>query len=247
MGPRLGVRGGAARAGAPRSRWSAASSPYDVRCRRSDGTIRVPGLTDKVEVLRDEPRHPAGVRRQQRRPVLRPGVRPGAGPVLRDGLPPPRHRRPDQRAARQADRRDRHVHPHDGLAPRRGPRVRPAHAGHPVLPRRLQRRRERLPRRQVGHAAVRGVHRARPRRPRLQAGEVDAGRLARLAQGDGVGPARQHGRGDRAHPALARAGARSRSTSSTRATPTTGTRRSCRPPTASARARRRDPRSARRR
>ena len=44
---------------------------------------------------------PAGVRRQQRRPVLRPGVRAGPGPVLRDGLPPPRDRRPAQRAARR--------------------------------------------------------------------------------------------------------------------------------------------------
>ena len=46
-----------------------------------------------------------------------------------------------------------------------------------------------------------GVHRARADRSRLQAGEVDPGRLARLAQGDGVGPARQHGRGDRPDPA----------------------------------------------
>ena len=43
-----------------------------------------------------------------------------------------------------------------------------------------------------------GVHRARPRRARLPPRALDAGRLAGLAQGDGVGPARQHGRGDRA-------------------------------------------------
>ena len=55
-----------------------------------------------------------------------------------------------------------------------------------------------------GHRAVGGVHRPGPDRPRLRAGGVDPGRLARLAQGDGVGPPRQHGRGDRSHPALRR-------------------------------------------
>ena len=45
-----------------------------------------------------------------------------------------------------------------------------------------------------------GVHRARPAELRLQGRGLDAGGLGRVAQGDGVGPARQHGRRDRARP-----------------------------------------------
>ena len=147
---------------------------------------------------------PAGLRRDGGRPLSRPGLRPGAGPVLRDGLPPACNCRPAQRAARREHGGDRPVHPDDGLAPGGRARVRPARPVHPGLPERLQRRGERLPEGALGHRAVGGVHRAGTDRPRLRAGGVDAGRLARLAQGDGVGPAREHGRGDRAHPALGR-------------------------------------------
>ena len=38
-------------------------------------------------------RHPADLRRHLRGPLPRPGLRPGAGPLLRDGRPPPPHRR----------------------------------------------------------------------------------------------------------------------------------------------------------
>ena len=48
-----------------------------------------------------------------------------------------------------------------------------------------------------GDAAVAGVRRPRPRPNRLHAREVDAGRLGGLAQGDGLGPARQHAGRDR--------------------------------------------------
>ena len=44
------------------------------------------------------------------------------------------------------------------------------------------------------------VHTARGRWPRLPPRAVDPGRLAQLARGDGVGPARQHGRRDRPRP-----------------------------------------------
>ncbi len=47
-----------------------------------------------------------------------------------------------------------------------------------------------------------------PDRARLHAREVGAGRLAGLAQGDGVGPARQHGRGGRPGAAVGRPHAR---------------------------------------
>ena len=51
---------------------------------------------------------------------------------------------------------------------------------------------------QTDHRRARaGVLGARPRRPRLRAGAVDHRRLAGLAEGDGVGPARQHRRRDR--------------------------------------------------
>ena len=45
-----------------------------------------------------------------------------------------------------------------------------------------------------------GVHRARAEELRLPGRGLDAGGLGRLAQGDGVGPARQHGRRDPARP-----------------------------------------------
>ena len=147
------------------------------------------------------PRDPAAVRRERDRPLLRPGLRAGPGPVLRDGLPPPRDGGPDQRAARPEHGRDRHVHPHHGLAPRRRPGVRTARARDAVLPRLLQRRRQRLPQGPFGDRALRGVHRARARRSGLRARAVVRGRLPGLAQGDGVGPPRQHGPGDPAHQA----------------------------------------------
>ena len=70
------------------------------------------------------------------------------------------------------------------------------------------------------------VHRARARRPRLPPGGLDAGRLARLAQGDGVGPARQHAGRDRPGADRRRGRQAARGRSSTRRTPTTSTPRS---------------------
>ena len=64
--------------------------------------------------------------------------------------------------------------------------------------------RQRLPRVPQPVADRRAVHRARPRRPRLPARTVDRGRLAGLAQGDGVGPQGQPRRGDRARPGVRR-------------------------------------------
>ena len=231
MGPRFGVRRGGGRADPPggAGRWRGRRTPPAAEGRRHPRAGRA--LRNGAGHAR-RARRTAGVRRQQRRPLLCPGVRSGAGPVLRDGLPPPRHGRADQRAARREDRRHRHVHPHDGLAPGRRTRVRPARAGHAGLPRRLQRGRERLPRRQVRDEAVGGVHRARARRSRLQAAEVVAGGLARLVEGDGVGPGAETWTRRSLAPGCRSVGHRSRSTSSTRATPTTVMRRSSRRPTA---------------
>ena len=93
-------------------------------------------------------------------------------------------------AVRRGHPRDRQVRPHPGLAA--GRRAGAAAAG-ARDPRRAGgvRRRASTPtsttaaRREI---AVR-VHRARARRPRLPPRAVDPGRLAGLAQGDGVGPA----------------------------------------------------------
>ena len=63
-------------------------------------------------------------------------------------------------------------------------------------------------------------------RPRLHPRALDGGRLAGLAQGDGVGPARQHDRRGRPHPRARAALARRRSPTSTRRTTTSGTGRS---------------------
>ena len=61
----------------------------------------------------------------------------------------------------------------------------------------LQPGRQRLPAGPVALGHLAGVLRALARRARLHARGVEPGRLAGLAQGDGVGPARQHGRRDR--------------------------------------------------
>ena len=148
------------------------------------------------------PRHPADLRRHRRRPVPRAGLRAGAGPVLRDGLPPAHHRRPALRAVRRA-RRSR---PTSSSA-------RWAGAGSPSRSCRCSARRRSATSRPTPTASTPTSTRPHARRrssleytvlgarrPRLQARAVDAGRLAGLAQGDGVGPARQHGRRARARP-----------------------------------------------
>ena len=125
--------------------------------------------------------------------------------------------------------RDRQGDPHDGLAPGRRAGAAAARARDPAVPAGLRRRRERLPR--PADSPARDRRSSTPcsalQRPRLPGRGLDAGRLAGLAQGDGLGPARQLRRRDR--PGLAcRATTRpsSRSPSSTRAYPTTGTSRS---------------------
>ncbi len=123
--------------------------------------------------------------------------------------------------------RDRRVRPHHGLAPGRRAGAGAGQARDPRRARGLRRRRQRLPRRtHARRELARRVHRAPRRRPRLPARAVDAGRLAGLAQGDGLGPARQHDRRDRPGAGPGRPHAGSRSRSCTRPTPTTSTRRS---------------------
>ena len=247
MGPRFGVRRGGPRAGAAGGHGRRPSSPYDARCRSSDGTLRVAGLADRVQVLRDEHGIPqvyadnsadlfyaqGFVQAQDRffemdfrRHVTAGRISELLGKATVETDLFIRTMGWRRVAAREYDLLEPSTRAYldaysDG--------VNAYLAGKSAT------------------SAVRGVHRARPGRPRLQAGEVDAGRLAGLAEGDGVGPARQHGRRDRAHPALARpvAGAGRRALPAR--TPTTGTRRSSTPRPASGPVPRRDRRSGRRR
>ena len=171
--------------------WSGSPSPRP----RASSTLA--GLDAEVDGAPRRRRHPAALRRLDRRPDAGAGLRARAGPVLRDGRPAPHHLRPALRAVRRGHRRDRHLRPHPRLARGRREGGGAARAGDPRRVRGVRRRRQRLPRADRPRRARPRVLRARPRRPRLRAGAVDHRRLARLAEGDGVGPARQHGRGDR--------------------------------------------------
>ena len=68
---------------------------------------RCPGSTGEVEVVRDDARHPAAVRRHDGRPDGRAGLRARPGAVLRDGRPPARDGRPAVGAVRRGHPGDR--------------------------------------------------------------------------------------------------------------------------------------------
>ena len=97
LGPAVGVRGAVAAwcSHAASRPWSAGVVVVRRPLPQVDGTMqRRRALTAKVEVLRDDHGIPQVYADTSRRPVLRAGVRAGAGPVLRDGLPPPHDGRP---------------------------------------------------------------------------------------------------------------------------------------------------------
>ena len=122
---------------------------------QTGGNISVPGLDAPGQRAARRPRHPADLCRDPARPLRRAGLCAGAGPVLRDGLPPPCHGRSDQRAPRGGRARGRQVRPGFGLATgRRGGAAAAVHR-HPALPRVLLRRRQRLPGRSAGQPACR--------------------------------------------------------------------------------------------
>ena len=168
------------------------------------GRARGPGAVGVGGGRARRERHRAGLRRHRRRPDARPGLRPRAGALLRDGLPPPRHGRPALGDLRRGHPGDRPLHPHHGLAPGRGAGVAAAGARDARCADGVRRGRERLHRGPLALRARGGVQHPGPDRPRLHARGVAAGRLARLAQGDGVGPARQHGGRGRPGAALPR-------------------------------------------
>ena len=100
-------------------------------------------------------------------------------------------------AVRQGRAGDGQVRPHARLAPGRRGGAGPAQPDHPAVPGRLRPRRQRVPGHPLGLRPQPRVRRTVAEGHRLPPGAVDRGRLAGLAEGDGVGPRRQHGRGDR--------------------------------------------------
>ena len=139
-------------------------------------------------------RHRAGLRRHRRRPAAGAGLRARPGALLRDGRASPRHQWPALRALRRGRPRDRQGDPHDGLAPGRRAGARDPRHRDPRGARVVRRGGQRLHRVARPDRDRRRVHPPRRQRSLLRARAVDARRLAGLAQGDGVGPARQHDR-----------------------------------------------------
>ncbi len=170
----------------------------------------------------------AALRRHRRGPLLRPGVRPGPGPVLRDGRATPHHRGPALGALRSGDARDRQGGPGDGVAPGRRAGGRPARPEGGGVPRGVQRRGQRLPRGPLAQRAVAGVHPARAR-PGSTTGSRGGHRRTRSPgsrrwPGTCAATCRTRSTGRWPRPASRP----SRSTSSTRRTPTAATGRSSR-------------------
>lgn len=142
-------------------------------------------------------RNPADLRGLRRRPLPRPGIRPGPGPLLGDGRPAAHDVRSALRDVRFRTGGDRFLPAHPRLAEggaegvRRGP-GREHQEEPPVV---------RGGRQRVSEGQGRPGHLGRVRGSgadqRLQARRVDPGRLGRLAEGDGLGPARQHAGRDR--------------------------------------------------
>ena len=134
----------------------------------------------------------------RRGPLPGAGIRPGAGPLLGDGRPPPHDRRAALGDVRQRAGQDRRLPAHPGLAPGRARRsttptvgrdqeVPPGLRGRVSTPTSRARTARTI---SVEYAALGFSNDYRP-------AEVDPGRLGRLAQGDGLGPARQHAGRDR--------------------------------------------------
>ena len=164
----------------------------------TSGRVDVPGLTRDGHRVPRRRGHPAARRRDRPRPLLRAGLRARAGPVLGDGLPPPRHRRPASpscSASRRSAPTPSSARSTGAASPSRSTTLLDPSLAR-VL-RRLRRRRERLPRRAQRRRPLARVRRARPAEPRLLPRAVDAGRLDRVAEGHGLGPAVEPRRRDR--------------------------------------------------
>ena len=169
---------------------------------QTTGELAVPGLDGRRRGGARRARHPAAVRRLGRRPDARPGLRARAGAVLRDGRAPARDRRPARRrcSARTRSRATRWCARWAGAGSPSGswrcssPQTRAALEAYAA-------RRQRLPRPALAQRDRGGVHRCSASAGSTTRPETwTPGRLAGLAQGDGLGPARQHRRRDRPGP-----------------------------------------------
>ena len=165
----------------------------------TDGELELAGLDADGRGDPRRPRHRPDLCRHRRRPDARAGLRRRAGPVLRDGRASPRHGGAPLRAVRR-----RAVSRPTSTSARWGGAASPSRSGRcsrprPATPSPPTPRASTPTSTENGHHRDRGrVHPARAAGARLRPGAVAARRLAGLAQGDGVGPARQHGRRDRA-------------------------------------------------
>ncbi len=161
----------------------------------------VPGLERRRRGAARRARHPAAVRRLGRRPDARPGLRARAGALLRDGRAPARHRRPARRDVRRGRPRERRDGPHAWAgagSPSRSWRCSSPRPGRRWTP---------TPTASTPTSTSTRPARSRWSTPLLGLGGLDyrpedwtPGRLAGLAQGDGVGPARQPRGRDRPGP-----------------------------------------------
>ncbi len=143
-------------------------------------------------------RHPHDLGIRHGRPVLRAGIRARAGPLLGDGLPPPRHERTALRAVRRVAAVHRQVLADARLARDRRSGGRGARPDDRVVLRGVCRGRQRVPRRARRRRRVVRVRGAGAAERRLRDRALDARGLGGLAQGDGLGPPHQHRRRDRA-------------------------------------------------
>ena len=134
-------------------------------------------------------RHRPHPRRNRARPVHGPGVRPRPGADVADGGLAAHLGRAPRRDVRREPARRRPLHPDARLAA--GHRARPGGDGAGGSGRRgrVRRGRQRLARPGTGQP------RARVPRDGHEAGTVDRPRFGRLAEGPGVEPRQQHGRG----------------------------------------------------
>jgi len=136
---------------------------------------------------------PPHLRRERQRSLPCTGIRPCTGPLLPDGFLEEDLVRGTVDDVRGEPGRHGHLHQDNGLGPsRRGPV--------PARERREQGRSgcvcsggQRLPGYTVPCRSQLRVHRPRVDQPQLHTGAMDRGTVARMGQGDGVGPRRQHG------------------------------------------------------
>lgn len=157
-----------------------------------DGLAQTQGPRRPGEREAGRKRNPPDLRGQGRGPLPGSGLCPGPGPLLGDGRTPPHDRRASVGDVRRQPGGDRRLLAHARMARGRGEGVQATPGQDQGLPQGLLGGCQRLPQEPQGLGALRRVRGTRPGGRRLQAALLDTGRLRGLAQGDGLGPARQH-------------------------------------------------------